>query len=315
MFHRLNDRSNLRSEEARGISCDLDGVFLGGDCPLVTPVAVTGAHSYQLRAEAEVRDVLLAGYGEAIDIGKCIGKLRRIADLMSANRLGLAQIMAIQMRLPELTDDQAIRRVAKADRLLRFNPNHKPPGPGGGQFTSASDTTAASRQSTDAAEGRPHQKSIPQLSFRTTSGDVNMPFWAVAFQLSRPSVLGGYIVQKIETRYETTSNRARSDPPIWEAFPVNAGSDHTTILGSGTLGGGDDLWAGQVGLDGEHGVQIDTGAARFYEGLTQDQLVQHGFTFGGASISGPHIRSTTKDPKLPTNRASNIVVRVSKNEF
>jgi hypothetical protein len=51
---------------------------------------------------------------------------------MTAGEWGLAQITALQMGLPELADDEAEERLLKADRLVRFNPNHYPPGPRGG---------------------------------------------------------------------------------------------------------------------------------------------------------------------------------------
>lgn len=134
MLHRLHERASTKWRAVRGLSCDESGVFFGGDCPLVTPQVVEGRRSYRARPLDEINLALSAGYGVAVHFADRFPTLERLAMLMSAGKWGRAQITALQMRLPELPDDDAVERLLKADRLLRFNPSHYPAGPRGGQF-------------------------------------------------------------------------------------------------------------------------------------------------------------------------------------
>ncbi len=139
MIHRLHKRDPRTNRAVRGLSCDADGVHLGGDCALVAREEVDGRTDYRVREISAINKTLSTGYGVEVDISCHLPTLERVARLMTDGQLGLAQITVLQMGLPDLPDDDAVERLLKADALLRFNPNHKPAGPGGGQFTSAPD--------------------------------------------------------------------------------------------------------------------------------------------------------------------------------
>jgi hypothetical protein len=128
MFLRLHERAPGGRPGRRGLSCDEDGLFFGGECSLVAPVVQGGRKSYQVRAAGEISRALSSEYGVPFDASPYLPALRRIADQMTTGQWGLAKISALQMRLPE----PATRR--EPQKLRRFNPNHYPPGPKGGQF-------------------------------------------------------------------------------------------------------------------------------------------------------------------------------------
>ena len=154
MLHRLE--GDLNSGARRGLSCNKDGLFLGPDCPLVTCENVDGVRSYRARPIEQINRVLSAGYGARIDLSARKGALDTIVGLLSKGELGMAQITALQMRLPALPNKSAVQRLRKADRLLRFNPNHKPSAPGRGRFTSGSpsESEQAEQKSSSATPSR-----------------------------------------------------------------------------------------------------------------------------------------------------------------
>ncbi len=134
---KLWDR-RCRGVAVRGLSCDEDGIFLGGDCALVAPTTdARGRRVYRLRSTAEINHVLSAIYGREIDISDRVAGLRQAAGYMTEGKWALAQVAALQLRIPDLPDDEALARLLKADALLRFNPHHYPAGSSrGGQFAS-----------------------------------------------------------------------------------------------------------------------------------------------------------------------------------
>jgi hypothetical protein len=81
--------------------CDENGVRLGG-CSLVTRDKDDHQTFYRLRSLGDLGGLLSAAYGATTDADRHHATLQRVAGLMSAGRLGLAQIAAIQMRLPDL---------------------------------------------------------------------------------------------------------------------------------------------------------------------------------------------------------------------
>jgi hypothetical protein len=300
------------------LSLDEDGLFLGGDFALIFAETSPDGRRYRVRSPEAINPLLSKGYGAPIDIASRMPDLHRIADFMTRGEWGLAQISALHLRMAELPDDRAVQRLLKADKLERFNPNHKPPGPGGGQFTSGSEGGGADENPTGNTNPPAGNPKVPQLSYRTTSGAPNTPYWGTEFLLSRPSPKGGYIVQKIETTYEFGPGFKMVDEPFWEAFRVYPGATKTRYVGTGNVGGGDDWWGGEIGPgEGQsHGVQIDIGTARFYEGLTERQLIRRGFRKGKVGpIGGNVLMNTDVDPKLPDNNASNAIVRESRNHF
>ncbi len=118
-----------------GLTCDPDGVRLGADCLLVRPTD-TALQPYQSRSRQDFERLLGAAYGPGLDADRLHKRLVHIAELLGEGRLPLAQICALQLGLPRLSK-VGLERLRKADALLKFNPYHRPPGPGGGQFASS----------------------------------------------------------------------------------------------------------------------------------------------------------------------------------
>ena len=131
-MYRLHDRDETRRRGV-GISCDKEGAYFG-EYPLVAPETVEGRTCYRVRPAAEINSVLTAGFGVPFDLGPSYAALERVAKSLNEGDVGRAQVVALQIRFPELVGDEATRRLRKASRLMRFNPNHYPKGPRGGQF-------------------------------------------------------------------------------------------------------------------------------------------------------------------------------------
>lgn len=79
-----------------------------------------------------------------------------IAGSLIRGDIARAQLLALQLRLPDLDDETGPNRLLKADELLRFNPNHdnqgrfaSAPGDGGGRSaTHTNKTPGGTRYST-----------------------------------------------------------------------------------------------------------------------------------------------------------------------
>jgi len=124
----------------RGLSCDEAGVHFGGDCELIAPDALG---RYRVLEIEDINRTLSAGYGFPVDVTDRLPALQRLAKLLSDGAWSLAEIATPHLRLPDLPDENAADRLRKAEQLLRSNDHHKPPGPGGGQFTSGPESGSA----------------------------------------------------------------------------------------------------------------------------------------------------------------------------
>jgi len=316
-LYKLPNSHPERGGASRGLSCNETGLILGNDFPLIAPDDNLKTW-YRVQDLDEINCALSTGYGFEVDLAVHLPTLHRIAKWMSEGQWGLAQITALQLRLPELPDGSADGRLWPVDDLWRFNQYHKPAGPDGGQFTSGpEDDSGSSPANTSHGDQAGTGDGTPRLSFKTTAGGPNTPFWGTQFMLSHPSKAGGYIVQRIDTKYIYGGTLSNTVAPFWEAFEVKPGAATTSYVAKHPIGGGDDVWQGVGdGQPGNHGVQVDTGTARFYEGLTTAELKARGFAIGNAGYTGgPNLLNTVNDPHLPTDRASNEVVRISRNKF
>jgi hypothetical protein len=128
---RLDDR---RAGSTRGLACDRGGVFLGGYALVATAKDARGRSGYEPRPLDEINAALSAAYGGTVDFSSRMSGLRLAARYLSEGKWALAQIAALQLRLPDLPDDAALARLRKVEALQRGNPNHFGPGPKGGQF-------------------------------------------------------------------------------------------------------------------------------------------------------------------------------------
>jgi hypothetical protein len=89
---------------------------------------VDGRTVYRARAIEDVNKALSARFGAEVDLSRYLANLERVAGLMTDGRWGLARIMILQIRWPELVYDEAEEWLSKAKEFLRFNSKHRPAG-------------------------------------------------------------------------------------------------------------------------------------------------------------------------------------------
>lgn len=126
------------------------------------------------------------------------------------------------------------------------------------------------------------------LGYTNLAGGPNAKWWTIQWNLSRPSSIGGWIVQKVVGTLQYVHTFT-----YWEAWYVNPGY--------ATPNPDTDTFS-QVWTD-------VTASAQFYEGLS----LPDDFTVGGASFLGRPfagiLRSTWNDPNLSTINATAPVIR------
>ena len=113
-------------DDGMGLTCNAEGVFFGRGVPLLAAFVLPGGRKlFKPRAEAEVAMIFRAAYGAAYDGNPRMGGLRAAANALNDRNLPLAMIATVQMGLPDLADDAASERVARAERLLKagYDPN------------------------------------------------------------------------------------------------------------------------------------------------------------------------------------------------
>jgi hypothetical protein len=96
-----------------GVHCGQDGLFLAG-----TPLIERQGAQCRVRPPGEVERLLSCAYGAAFENGPIVHGLARVAAALAADNLGLAQIAAVQLRLPALSGPLA--RVALRAEDLRL---------------------------------------------------------------------------------------------------------------------------------------------------------------------------------------------------
>ncbi len=84
---------------AEGVSCDADGVFIGGVPLLQSPSAER--RYWTARPAAEINEDLTARYRLPIDIASKAGGLALIAAALNRGDLAMAAIAAVQMQFPD----------------------------------------------------------------------------------------------------------------------------------------------------------------------------------------------------------------------
>jgi hypothetical protein len=84
---------------SEGVSCDAQGVFVGGVPLLQAPTA--GDSLWRVRPVAELNNELTARYRIPIDIASKAGGLALIAAALNRGDLAMAAIAAVQMQLPD----------------------------------------------------------------------------------------------------------------------------------------------------------------------------------------------------------------------
>jgi hypothetical protein len=168
--------------------------------------------------------------------------------------------------------------------------------------------------------GSPSIKSIN--TFDCSFKNCGAYFWKVNFELTGPSPTGGYLVQSISRTLaieQCTGSKGTSVEQFWEAWKVEKGTDKVTRFPPGgfivtalTSAFGvppdaDDLYSLQSSsgpspsaasypkeIPDTKGTHDIIGEARFYEGLTEAQLIAAGFSSG--KREAPNLYSTTTAP-------------------
>jgi hypothetical protein len=171
-FFKLCDGSEPGGARDRGLSCDRDGLRLGGYALVDASTGLHGRRVYRPRSLAAINAALSIGYGSEVDFASRMPGLRQAALYLSEGKWALAQIAALHLRMPDLPDAAAAARLRKAEMLLRYNPNHRSAGPGGGQFTAAGGVEAPGAPAAAAsdADKKNPDGSSPQRAYPTPSG-------------------------------------------------------------------------------------------------------------------------------------------------
>ena len=158
----------------------------------------------------------------------------------------------------------------------------------------ASCETVAEQQAAQNAKPKPKPKPKQKLTFNTLSGGQGSRAWVIQWQLSQKSKKGGWVVQQITL----TDSAGKQALEYWEAWQVPAGSEFTTYHGTGN--GSDDTFSAGIL---PHFTA--TASASFYEGLE----LPDSFIKNNPNTSAGSLRSTTINPNLPKNSATDSVNR------
>jgi hypothetical protein len=137
--------------------------------------------------------------------------------------------------------------------------------------------------------------------------------WPVRWQLSQPSPNGGYIVQRIHYVL-TIPGQAAKVQTYWEAWHVAKGAYEPGSVGYlpevGQNANYDDVYDVSTGI-GPFGSLAANGSARYYDGLSTDDLLKLGFKAGnaGGAKEAARLLSTYSPPNLPLDNATQPVAR------
>lgn len=116
-----------------GLSCTEGGLFLGR-----TALVERDGEGYVVRARADLERLLARAYGAGVAVDRVMPGFRAVAAALGERNLCLAQIAALQLRLPDLPDnivrggleaeDRLIKSARSSDRLARngWDPDEHP---------------------------------------------------------------------------------------------------------------------------------------------------------------------------------------------
>jgi hypothetical protein len=128
---------------------------------------------------------------------------------------------------------------------------------------------------------------VPSLKYQTISGCPTCKTWRIAWSLSRPTPIGGVIVQHVQLAFSTYDYFE-----AWSIQPGYLSADNTDTFNASRVG-----------------VKLFAKAA-FYEGLSTNDLVNtYGFGTNPAPEAGA-LLSTTDSVSLPSSTRSLFVDRV-----
>jgi hypothetical protein len=111
-------------DRSLGLSCTEDGLFLGR-----TPLIERREKGWVVRPRADLERLLGRAFGNGISLDRLMPGFRVVASALDEKNLCLAQIAAVQLRVPDLpdllarrgmeTEDVLIKRAQEGDRLAR----------------------------------------------------------------------------------------------------------------------------------------------------------------------------------------------------
>jgi hypothetical protein len=87
-----------------GLSCNLDGLFMGG-----VPLLRKTQAGFEPRSASEIAALIKAAYGAEADPVQLHASLGLIARALNGGDIALAAIAAVQTRTPELSPEAAMR--------------------------------------------------------------------------------------------------------------------------------------------------------------------------------------------------------------
>jgi hypothetical protein len=310
----------LTAAYCAGVSCDGDGLFVGATALLERPGQPGGAAEWRPRPLADLNGELTRCYGLPVELSSRLGGLATVASALNKGDLARAQIAALHLQLPDppglakgSRDEDEFVELARhlhASGLLKatWDEAEHPRWPAGspdsvgGQFAPAgasahaeqagggSSGSSGTHRSADDA-----RRTLHVQSYTKPDGTVR-----AIFLVNPASKVGGVVVQKVVST-ETVYGAVVTPPRVgWEAWAIRADN-------MGTGDGLDDEWSpppADHSMPSVATVRTITTEARFYEGITmQDLQEKYGFEVGGSGFSG-EIRSTKIDPHLPLDKAT-----------
>jgi hypothetical protein len=104
----------LVAKDGAGLTCDAEGVALGGVPLAWARQGADGAPKWQARPRDEVADILGVAYGvqQAAVVDRCHRGLRRIASQLEKGDVALAGIETLMLRLPPIDPDRMAKLAA-----------------------------------------------------------------------------------------------------------------------------------------------------------------------------------------------------------
>jgi hypothetical protein len=107
-------RLSIAGDGNLGLCCNQEGLFLGR-----TPLIEHRAGCYIARPRSEL-ERLFKGSSAGADLDRLSRGLSVVKSALDARNLCLAQIAAVQLRVPDLTDFLARTELETEDRLIKF---------------------------------------------------------------------------------------------------------------------------------------------------------------------------------------------------
>jgi hypothetical protein len=107
-------RLNEGGDRSLGLCCSEDGLFLAR-----TPLVVRRDGGYAVRPRADLERLFGRAYRAAVDLDRLMLGLAVVKAALDARNLCLAQIAAVQLRVPELPDLVARSRMKAEDQLIK----------------------------------------------------------------------------------------------------------------------------------------------------------------------------------------------------